>query len=466
VPLAVPGEVLGVVTLSFPGRRRFDSAEREFLSTLGDCCAQALFRIRAEATAGVREDRLRFLADASARLASSLDYEATLSSVAQLAVPEFADWCVIQVLIEGELRPLAVAHPDTIQADRVRELQERFPPDPNAPRGAYHVARTGVPELLPEVTDDMLAQAARDAEHLQVLRELHFRSAVQAPLRVRDRVLGVITWVTGESGRRYGSEDLAFLEDLARHAALAIDNAELHSQLRDVSQRLQRAVMPARLTAPPSWEVSSRYLAAGRTDAGGDFYDLVVLDDGSFAVFVGDVMGRGVQAAATMAQMRAAIRTLVALNPQPQAVMEGLDQFFARYETEQLVTLVYALSEASGERLDFANAGHPAPVVLRGDGSSELVAAEDTLILGAGGADREVASVHMGIGDTVLLFTDGLIERRGEGIDDGHRRLLDAASAMSAGTANLDKTVTQLVEQVRDPSRDDDVAVVGLRRLR
>ena len=141
----------------------------------------------------------------------------------------------------------------------------------------------------------MLVLSAKDEEHLRLIRLLELRSGMSCPLKVRDRVFGVITWVAGEGGRRFGAADLEFGEEIARRAAVAIDNAQLHSQVRDVALELQEAVLPAALPEPDGWTTAVRYLPAGRTDAGGDFYDLVPLDGGRLAMFVGDVMGRGVQ---------------------------------------------------------------------------------------------------------------------------------------------------------------------------
>jgi serine phosphatase RsbU (regulator of sigma subunit)/anti-sigma regulatory factor (Ser/Thr protein kinase) len=461
LPLVSSGEALGGMSLSFPGVRHFERTELEFLGILADTCAQAIARIRAVAAANDRELKLTFLADASAELASSLDYEATLSAVAWLAVPRFADWCVIQLLQDGVLRPLGLAHPDAVGEERIRELQERYPPDPDAPRGAHQVARTGVSELIPDVTDEMIAAAAVDEEHRQALLDLNFRSALSVPLKVHGRVLGVITWVAGEGGRRYGTEDLAFGEDLARRAAVAIDNAELHSEVRDVALRLQQAILPERLPHAEGWEVAVRYLPAGRTDTGGDFYGLAPLADGRVAVFVGDVMGRGVQAASAMAQMRSAVRALLAVDPDPATVLAGLDKLFARFDIDQLVTLVYAVLDRDRGLLHIINAGHPAPVLVPGDGPAEMIETEDTLLLGAGGGSREIITRPLRDTDTLLLFTDGLAERRGEVIVQGYDRITRAAESLRE--PDLQASLDALVDAVRDPTRDDDVAALVIR---
>lgn len=461
LPLEVAGRSIGVVSLSFP-KRSFDPAELEFFGILADTCAQALERIRVVAEVADREAKLQFLADASVELARSLDYEDTLKAVAHLAVPHFADWCAIQLLQDGVLRSLAVAHPDVILESRVKELQDKYPPDPHAQRGAYHVIRTGVSELIPEITDEMLVAAAQDEEHLGAVRELRLRSALTVPLTVRGNNLGVISWVRGDDGRRFTASDLSFGEDLARRAAVAIDNSHLHSEVREVAIRLQRAVLPAELPPTPGWDAAVCYLPAGRTEVGGDFYDVVPLGDGRVVVFVGDVMGRGVPAAAAMAQMRSAIRTLIAVDPHPQSVMAGLDRLFEQYDLERLVTVAYAVADPARDCVHVINAGHPAPVLRHADGRISDISTEDALILGAGGGNRELVTHPFAASDTLLMFTDGLVERRDESLTDGQQRVHDAAHLLVV--PDLTDGLRRLVDTVRDPTRDDDVAVVALRR--
>ena len=461
LPLRIRDRPVGVMSLSFPGRRPIDAAELEFFGLLADISAQAIDRLQALAEAADHEAKLRFLATASAELAATLDYEATLQQVARLAVPWFAEWCAIGLEQDGWLRTVAVAHVDPAKVALAEDLNRRYPPDPQAPRGAYSVLRSGRSDLVPEVPDEILVAAAQDEDHLRTLRLLGFRSALQVPLRARDRVLGVITWVTGDQGRRFSSKDLAFAEDLAARAAVAIDNAQLHTELRDVAVRLQRAVLPEQLPELPDWEMAVRYLPAGRTEVSGDFYEVVPLGDGRLVVFVGDVMGRGVQAAAAMAQMRAAVRALVAVDPEPPAVLDGLDRLFERFDLEQLVTLVYIVVDPANEQLQLLNAGHPCPLVLRASGDVADMSTTDTMILGAGGGQRSVLTRTFRDGDALLAFTDGLVERRGEDIDAGVRRLAQAFGAMS-GTS-LDDALGALVDQVRDQTRDDDVAVLAVR---
>jgi serine phosphatase RsbU (regulator of sigma subunit) len=463
LPLTTSGSVIGAIGLVFAHARHLDDAEVELLDILASACAQSIGRIAAQEDAGRQAAKLAFLAEAATELASSLDYQVTLGNVARLAVPTFADWCAIDVVDDGRLRRLAVAHVDPAKVELAHQLAERYPPDPDGPHGAWHVLRTGRSELIAEITDEMLAAAAVDEEHAAIARALHLRSAVTVPLVARNRVLGVITWVTAESERHFTLDDLVLAEQLAKRAAVSLDNAELHSQTLAAAVQLQRAVLPDALASSSRWELGHHYSPAGRTEVGGDFYDVVELDDGRLVMFIGDVMGRGVGAAAAMAQVRAAVRAYAALDPSPALVLDRLDGMFEHYGSEQLVTLLYMLADPSTDTLTVANAGHPPPVLLRADGSAQQLASADGPPLGVGAPGSTEVRVGFGAGDAVVAFTDGLIERRGEDITDGQERLAGAAAAMSS--APLADLVPLLVEQVSDPSRDDDVAVLAARRL-
>lgn len=183
------------------------------------------------------EQDARFLAEASAALAGLVDYGSTLQKVARLAVPAFADWCAVDMLQgEGQLRRLAVAHIDPAKVELAHELHRRYPSDPAAPEGLWHIIRTGQSEMIPEITEELLAASVPDADLLRIMRELGLKSYVGVPLAVRGKVLGVITFVTAESGRRYDAADLAVAEDLAHRAAVAIENAQLYQAVREADR--------------------------------------------------------------------------------------------------------------------------------------------------------------------------------------------------------------------------------------
>ena len=242
--LRIHGAVAGTLVFYYREPRRFAETDVTVATAIANLSASAIgtaelyeeqSRLRGEAEAATR--RAAFLAEAAAVLTSSLDYERTLEAVARLAVPHVADWCAVDIIGEGGgVRRLAVAHVDPAKIEWAHELADRYPYDPEAPAGVPHVIRTGRPEMYPEVSDEMLAAAARDEEHLRILREVGFTSALIVPMAAHGRVSGVITFVTAESGRRYGAEDLAFAQHLARRAALAVENARLYREAQEANR--------------------------------------------------------------------------------------------------------------------------------------------------------------------------------------------------------------------------------------
>jgi signal transduction histidine kinase/PAS domain-containing protein len=197
------------------------------------------------------EESAHYLARASETLSASLDYETTLTELAHLVVPEFADWSAVDIIgDDGKVKQLAVAHVDSDKVRWAYELNKRYPPDPNSPTGVYNVLRTGKAEIYPEITDEMLVAGTVDEEHLRISRELGLKSAIVVPLIARGRTLGALTLVSAESGRRYTQTDLDLAMELARRAALAVDNARLH-----------RAELEARRAAEAANLAKTQFLA-------------------------------------------------------------------------------------------------------------------------------------------------------------------------------------------------------------
>ena len=186
-------------------------------------------------------ERQRFVADASALLGASLDLPATLQQVASLVVPRLADWCAIHLLQEGDIRRIAIAHVDPEKVRWAQELGDMYPPDPDAPQGLGAVMRTGAPQLMTEITDEMLVAAARDQEHLELLRQVGMTSALMVPIPGRDGILGVMAFVSAESSRPFTPADLALAGELTDRAGLAIDNARLHEREQKARADAERA---------------------------------------------------------------------------------------------------------------------------------------------------------------------------------------------------------------------------------
>jgi PAS domain S-box-containing protein len=244
VALFYGGRILGTLTFYYRESHRFTEGEKSAASLIANLAAAALGTAEDYEAQRRQADDQTFVAEASALLASSLDYEETLANVAKLAVPRFADWCTIDMVqADGSVRRLTVAHVDPEKARRAHELAEEYPPDPNAAYGVASVIRSGKPELLSEIPEELLAAATQERPELrEILQELGLKSSMSVPLIARDRTLGAITFVSAERGRRYDESDLATAEDLARHAATAVDNAQLFREAEAARLASQEAL--------------------------------------------------------------------------------------------------------------------------------------------------------------------------------------------------------------------------------
>jgi two-component system, NarL family, sensor histidine kinase BarA len=189
------------------------------------------------------EESQRFLAEASAILSSSLNYEKTLENLASLAVPMLADLCIVDIVEDNTVRRMGVAHAEPGKEEQLRQLRYRYPPDLNGKHPVIEVLRTGIPKLMPEITDEELVSATQDNEHLKIVREMGFKSYMIVPLLVRGRTLGTISLVSIQEGRRYGAADLALAEELARRAVLSIENGQLYHETQETSENLRQAIL-------------------------------------------------------------------------------------------------------------------------------------------------------------------------------------------------------------------------------
>lgn len=461
LPLTVEGTTFGAIALSFRAEREFSADERAFLLAATQQAASALARAQLHDREERARERLAYIAEASEVLAGSLDLDATLQKLASITVPRIADWCAVDLIEGDEIRSVAVAHVDPAKVESVHRLRELYPPDPESETGVPNVIRTGEPELYPEIPEEVLAEAAEDEEHLRLLRELNLVSAVVVPLAARGRTLGAITLVTAESGVHYGPEDLAFASDLARHAALAVDNAVRYREQREAALALQRALLPRRLPDLPGVEFAARYLPAGPgVEAGGDWYDVIDLGGGELVLVIGDVSGRGIPAASIMGRLRIATRAYAIDGHRPDEVVHRLHHLMEDFEEREMATMFYLQLNPAAGRAEYVRAGHPPTLVRRPGGEVVNLLGEGSPPVGVLVEPAyTVNSVELEPGSMLFLYTDGLVERREAGIDPGiaqlERRL---ASAPDDPEGCLEYVIDPL-----DPAGvDDDVAVLAV----
>jgi len=395
---------------------------------------------------------LAFIAEATMVLSETFDYRSELERLARLAVPVLGDWCAIHIVDEdGEIAPVAVAHVDSEVEDEVGELQDRYPIDPT---GVAAVIATGEPALY-EHSDDILTSSA-----------LAFRSAMTVPLICRERVLGTITLISSISGRHYTKEDLRLAEDLAARAAFPIDNARLYEERARVAQTLQESLLPPDLPEIPGTELAARYHAAVETaDVGGDFYDLFETDSRTWGVALGDVSGKGVDAAAVTSLARHTLRASALTSNRPSEILAMLNTaLLEQTEHDRFCTAVYGVIRPRFGRLvvTIACAGHPPPFIVRSDGTVEALPCAGTLLGIVDDLDLVDVTVELGFGDKLVFYTDGVIEARSEdgemfGDERFSQLLREAATRGVNAAADL---ITNAVIDFQNGRPRDDVALV------
>jgi len=409
------------------------------------------------------EQRQAFLAQAGQVLASSLDYEQTLKRVAQLAVPWLADWCAVDMPgQDGAIEQVALAHVDPRKVAQAEELRRRYPPEPTAPTGAPHVIRTGEPELLKDINEAQIDEAIADPEEREAIKALRMRSAMVVPMRAGDETLGAITFVASDSDRRFDEDDFAFAQDLALRAATAVENARLYAAQKRVAHTLQASLLPDALPAVPGYTLAASYQAGELgADVGGDFYDVIATaDPEKYLVVLGDVTGKGVEAAALTSLVRHSIRTAARFNPNPSAVLQLVNEILVEQPKLAPVTLAVLLI-GRGE-LTIATAGHPPPLLRRrqtvtpiGPGGILLGVAETRAF--------EQEAIALDEGDTVLLYTDGVTDTPGRGERFGATRLADTLAHAPADPVAIVEAIDDALRDFQESTAIDDRALLVLR---
>lgn len=415
-----------------------------------------------EKTAELRE---RFLGRAGDTLMSSLDYQETLRNVAWLAVPELADWCAVDLIDEaGGRQQVVVAHPDPAKMPLAEQLRGYDPDPPDPEQGIGRVIRTGLSELYPDITDEMLKLGARDGEHLRLLREVGFRSALVVPLRTRGRTLGVLTLVSAESMRRFDEGDKEFAQQVADRAAIAVENARLATGRREIAVTLQRSLLPDAVPSIPGWDVATMYRAASASDeveVGGDFYDFFRTPSG-WIVLLGDVTGRGVEAAAMTSLVRHGGRFLAKQEHAPSAILARLDEALRE---QSGLSLCSALCVRLGEGvIVMSSAGHPPPLLVRDDGRIREIGGSGPILGGWQDSVWEDREVRVGPGETLFMYTDGVTDTRGETERFGAVRLRRLLSDRAgASPQDLLSELQAALDEFQIEGQADDTGAVALR---
>jgi PAS domain S-box-containing protein len=411
------------------------------------------------------EVRTAVLAESGRVLASSLDYEQTLENVARVAVPALADICAVDLFDDDLSREHAFTVHRASQRQQLVERVRRLEPDQPDPSTPLHrVLRSGEPELFSDICDELLASSALGDQHLALLRALELRSALLVPMRAPTRIVGVMTLLTAESHRRLDHDDLELAEQLAHRAAVAVENARLHTTLANVAEILQRSLRPDELPEVPGWELASLYRPAGtdrRVDVGGDFYEFFTTEDG-WTCLVGDVTGKGATAAALTAVMRHGARFASRFEPDPAAILGRLDEELRQHAGTALCSGLCA--NLRTQEIVISSAGHPPALIVDIDGDVREAPAAGPLLGAFDDARWPQEHVEVHAGDLVVLYTDGVIETLGERERFGSDRLqgLVSRSAGASPQQVLDRLDSEL-DEFRQGPRSDDVVALALR---
>jgi GAF domain-containing protein len=450
---------LGVISISAEPVRDADGAIVAAVATLFD-----LTEYRR------REETLSFLAEASEALAQSLDLTTTLADLVRLAVPRLADWCSIDLLEHGRIRNVGVANIDQGAAERVRaEIQGR-PADMEGTTGAAAAIRSARSELMAEIPSSLYAVESVTADLVRTLHDLGVEpvSSITAPLRAHGRTLGALTLVAAESGRRFSESDLAVANDLARRAALAIDNAGLYEAQREIAHTLQQSLLPGTLVQPPGMEIAARYRPAGvGAEVGGDFYDAWPVADG-YALAIGDVAGKGPGAAALTALTRHAMRVASRYESSPSRVLQVANEAILGHDNASefcTAALAFLRPTDEGYVVTVSCAGHAPPFVLRGRGGDVEEAGICGTLLGVDlRAQFHDFTTKLGVGDLLTFWTDGVTERRNSGELYGEQRLAALLERLPGASAEtIVRRIDEAVVAFAPGLPDDDVAILAAR---
>ncbi|MFE6309659.1 SpoIIE family protein phosphatase [Streptomyces rochei] len=428
-------------------------------------------RHRAAAEAGRVRGRLATLAEAGMRIGSSLDLDRTAHELADIAVDDLADVAAVDVL-DVIFTAADPAVPDTGQGTAFRPLAVAARPPTDAVRAADPVGesviyaadrlvtqcvRTGRPVLVPHLTAESFRRLGTRPDS-GILDRAGAHSYLAVPLRAHGCVLGALSLLRVHDPRPFDEDDRDFAVELADRAAICVDNARWYRHERDTALALQRSLLPHRAPDRPGLGIATRYRPADDTsEIGGDWYDVLPLAGDGTALVIGDVMGSGATAAATMGQLRTATRALARLDLPPGAVLSGLDSLAEDLDSS-FATCTYLTCRPAAGTCEIATAGHLPPVVIRPDGTTGLIDPAPGPPLGIGGTTFTTHRFTLAPGSRVLLYTDGLVETRTDPIDDRLQLLLDLLTRHAH--RELEDTCDLLLEELRHPGSRDDVALL------
>lgn len=470
------GAAASATTLDGPGDRavevsaaptRLENGDEALLVLLHDVTSQR----QAERTRDHLAEQVGLLGRVSEALAGTLDVERAFVRLAEQVVPSLADWVSVQSYDQrGQSRHVVVRHRDRGLQEQVASIRDDLLQGLGATSPSRRAMSSGEPVLLPSVSEDELAEFVPDETTRAVVSRMGVASVLAVPLPGREEVRGSMALVRTADSPPYTTQDLAVGLEVGRRAGVALDTLSLYARQRDLAAELQRSL----LTDPPQTdeaEVVVRYVAAAEeAQVGGDWYDAFLQEDGSTVLVIGDVMGHDSRAAAAMGQLRALLRGIgYTTGTSPAEMLSRLDAAIEGLRVQTTATGLVVRVEPRADldsgpaRLCWSNAGHPPAIVVPPGGGALVLENDDPdLLLGVlAHIDRKETPAWLEPGGTLLLYTDGLVERRGESIDEGVSILTDAVDRLSG--LPLSVMCDRLLAELLPEDHDDDVALVAVR---
>jgi PAS domain S-box-containing protein len=467
--------LLGVLDVGSRRLRHFGPNDIDLLRLAADRIAGAIERGRVFELERAARERSEFLERTNAVLARSLEIPDLMRRIVQSAVPRLGDWCQLAVFTDehSNVPTIEAAHTDPDKLRWAMELRDRFPYDPDGLTGLPAAVRSGATQFYPEINDELIAFATPDRDARRVLIQLRLRSMIAVPLRGRTGILGALQLVQAESGRRYAPADVELAEAVAARIAIALENARLYERERAIAGTLQQSLLPPHLPEIPGIELAHRYWTASDTAlVGGDFYDVIAAGDDTWGVLVGDVSGKGINAAAltgvarqtTRAAARHAIGPHEVLAWLDDAVKDQADQFGGQYCTAVYGVLErVSVADTGTWRFRFVLGGHPRPVHVPAGARPRLVGRPGSVLGLLDDPKFHETELVLAPGDSLVLYTDGVTDVSGPSALDDAGLLAVVADAMRA---TPEATVTALYRALESlharVARRDDTAILVL----